>query len=32
MKDIDKTTLKKEIEAAYQKGNFNLYQFIADKY
>lgn len=32
MKDIDKTRLKKEIEAAYQKGNFNLYQFIADKY
>lgn len=32
MKDIDKTALKKEIEAAYQKGNFNLYQFIADKY
>lgn len=32
MKDIDKTKLKKEIEAAYQKGNFNLYQFIADKY
>lgn len=32
MKDIDKATLKREIEAAYQKGNFNLYQFIADKY
>ena len=22
---------KKEIEAAYSKGNFNLYKFIADK-
>ncbi|HUR66068.1 MAG TPA: methylmalonyl Co-A mutase-associated GTPase MeaB [Chitinophagaceae bacterium] len=31
MKDIDKVILKKEIEAAYQKGNFNLYKFIADK-
>jgi len=31
MKDINKTILKKEIEALYQKGNFNLYQFIADK-
>ncbi len=32
MKDISKTILKKEIEAVYQKGNFNLYKFIADKY
>lgn len=31
MKDIDKSILKKEIEANYQKGNFNLYKFIADK-
>ena len=26
-----KLLLKKEIEATYQKGNFNLYKFIADK-
>jgi LAO/AO transport system kinase len=31
MKGIDKTALKKEIESVYQKGNFNLYKFIADK-
>jgi len=31
MKDIDKAELKKEIEATYQKGNFNLYKFIARK-
>lgn len=31
MKDIDKTELKKEIEKLYPRGNFNLYQFIADK-
>ncbi|MEI2740712.1 MAG: methylmalonyl Co-A mutase-associated GTPase MeaB [Chitinophagaceae bacterium] len=31
MKDVDKVALKKEIEANYQKGNFNLYKFIADK-
>ena len=31
MKDIDKVVLKKEIEQAYQRGNFNLYKFIADK-
>lgn len=31
MKDVDKAALKKEIEALYQKGNFNLYQFIANK-
>ena len=31
MKSIDKTILKKEIEAAYQKGVFNLYKFVADK-
>jgi LAO/AO transport system kinase len=31
MKGVDKTVLKKEIETAYQKGNFNLYKFIADK-
>ena len=31
MKGIDKVALKKEIELAYQKGDFNLYKFIADK-
>lgn len=31
MKDVDKTKLKKEIEKLYPRGNFNLYQFIADK-
>ena len=31
MKGIDKAVLKKEIEIIYPKGNFNLYQFIADK-
>jgi LAO/AO transport system kinase len=31
MKGIDKAELKKEIESLYPKGNFNLYQFIADK-
>jgi LAO/AO transport system kinase len=31
MKGVDKTVLKKEIESSYQKGNFNLYKFIADK-
>jgi len=31
MKGVDKTALKKEIEAAYPKGNFNLYQFVANK-
>jgi LAO/AO transport system kinase len=31
MKDINKTMLKKEIETTYQKGNFNLYKFIANK-
>jgi LAO/AO transport system kinase len=31
MKGIDKSILKKEIEAAFQKGNFNLYKYIADK-
>jgi len=31
MKGVDKSVLKKEIEAAYQKGSFNLYKFIADK-
>jgi LAO/AO transport system kinase len=31
MNGIDKAILKKEIEAAWQKGNFNLYKFIADK-
>jgi LAO/AO transport system kinase len=28
MKDIDKSQLKKEIERVYDRGNFNLYQFI----
>lgn len=31
MKGVDKATLKKEIEAVYPKGNFNLYQFVANK-
>ena len=31
MKGVDKAILKKEIEAIYQKGGFNLYKFIADK-
>lgn len=31
MKGIDKAVLKKEIETAYTKGSFNLYQFIANK-
>ncbi len=31
MKGIDKAVLKKEIEAVYKKGSFNLYKFIADK-
>jgi LAO/AO transport system kinase len=31
MKDIDKVRLKAEIEKALQQGNFNLYQYIADK-
>jgi LAO/AO transport system kinase len=32
MKDISKVKLKKEIEAAHQKGNFNMYKFIAGKF
>lgn len=32
MAGISKADLKKEIESVYQKGNFNLYKFIADKY
>ncbi|MEO7393304.1 MAG: methylmalonyl Co-A mutase-associated GTPase MeaB [Chitinophagaceae bacterium] len=31
MKGIDKVVLKKQIELAYQKGDFNLYKFITDK-
>ena len=31
MKSVDKVALKKEIEAAWSKNNFNLYKFIADK-
>lgn len=31
MTGITKAALKKEIETVYQKGNFNLYKFIADK-
>ena len=31
MTGVDKKVLKKEIEAIYQKGNFNLYKFIAEK-
>jgi LAO/AO transport system kinase len=30
MKGVDKTELKKEIEELWTKGNFNLYNFIAD--
>ena len=29
--EVEKSLLKKEIEALYKKGNFNLYRFIADK-
>jgi LAO/AO transport system kinase len=31
MKGISRADLKKEIEKVYQKNNFNLYKFIADK-
>jgi LAO/AO transport system kinase len=31
MKAVDKAVLKKEIETAWSKNNFNLYKFIADK-
>ncbi len=31
MADISKSKLKKEIEAAWQRGNFNLYQFVSQK-
>ena len=31
LRGVDKTELKKEIEAIYPRGNFNLYQFIANK-
>jgi len=31
MKGVDKAKLKAEIEEAYKKGSFNLYQFIAGK-
>lgn len=31
MTGVDKKVLRKEIEAIYQKGNFNLYKFIAEK-
>jgi LAO/AO transport system kinase len=31
MAGMDKAVLKSEIEAVCQKGNFNLYKFIADK-
>lgn len=31
MAGISKADLKKEIESVYQKGNFNLYKFIANK-
>ena len=31
MKDVEKSVLKKEIEASYKKGNFNLYKFISGK-
>jgi LAO/AO transport system kinase len=31
MKGVNKQMLKKEIEAAFQRGSFNLYQFVAMK-
>ena len=31
MKDIDKAILKKEIEMEFQKGNFNLYNYVSEK-
>ena len=31
MKDVDKGTLKADIEKVYQKGNFNLYSFIENR-
>lgn len=31
LRGVDKGQLKKEIEAIYPRGNFNLYQFIANK-
>jgi hypothetical protein len=31
MKGVDKKVLKQEIESAFQKGDFNLYKFIAYK-
>ncbi len=31
MRGVDKATLRKEIEAVYPSGGFNLYQFIANK-
>ena len=31
LRGVDKAELKKEIEAIYPRGNFNLYQFIANK-
>jgi LAO/AO transport system kinase len=31
MQGIDKRELKKEIEALYQKGSFNLYKYVAGK-
>ncbi len=31
MKDVNKIEIKKEIEALYSKGNFNLYKFIDGK-
>jgi len=31
LQGVDKSQLKKEIEGAYGRGNFNLYQFVAEK-
>lgn len=31
MKDIDKAVLKKEIEALYPRGQFNLYKYVSEK-
>lgn len=32
MKGIDKATIKKEIESLYQKGGFNLYKYVEEKF
>jgi len=32
MKDVNKAALKEKIQSAFQKGNFNLYRFIAETF